>query len=216
MRESIGIPLVGLGIALAAGTSVARAQTVETVITPAPGAAIVEQAPLVPSSGVLLAPAPAVAVTTPVQTVETVRTVRTVEPRMRHVAHPRVVDRVTTTRTIVRQGVVAAPPAYAAAPTYAAAPAYDDLRRGPRLYNMVDDSGRRSGRSGRARDSSRCRAGDAANLSLCLRARSHLGDRPIHQRRRAGDPALSARVTASSSCAANVGCARPAYQEGEL
>jgi hypothetical protein len=137
MRESIGIPLVGLGIALAAGTSVARAQTVETVITPAPGAAIVEQAPLVPSSGVLLAPAPAVAVTTPVQTVETVRTVRTVEPRMRHVAHPRVVDRVTTTRTIVRQGVVAAPPAYAAAPTYAAAPAYDDLRRGPRLYNMV-------------------------------------------------------------------------------
>jgi hypothetical protein len=137
MRESIAIPLVGLGVALAVGTSVANAQTVETVITPAPGAAVVEQAPLVPSSGVLLPPAPAVAVTAPVQTVETVRTVQTVEPRLRHVARPRVVNRVTTTTRTTVQGVVAAPPAYAPTPTYAAGPAYDDLRRGPRLYNMV-------------------------------------------------------------------------------
>jgi hypothetical protein len=139
MRDTISFvatPLVGLGVALAAGTSVGHAQTVETIVTPAPGPAYVEQAPLVPSSGVLLPPAPAVAVTAPVQTVETVRTV---EPRaVRRVARPRVVDRVTTTtRTTVRQGVVARAPAYAATPTYAAAPAYDEFRRGPRLYDMV-------------------------------------------------------------------------------
>jgi hypothetical protein len=135
MRDAVSlvaIPLVGIGVALAAGTSAARAQTVETVMTPAPGTMVVEQAPLVPPSGVLL-PSPAVAVTAPVQTVETVRTVQTTEPRSaRHVVHPRVVNRVTTTtRTTVRQGVVAT------APAYAAAPAYEDFRRGPRLYDMV-------------------------------------------------------------------------------
>jgi hypothetical protein len=136
MRDAISLvamPLVGIGVALAAGTSAARAQTVETVITPASGTMVVEQAPVVPPSGVLLPPSPAVAVTAPVQTIETVRTVQTTEPRsVRHVARPRVVNRVTTTtRTTVRQGVVAT------APTYAAAPAYDDFRRGPRLYDMV-------------------------------------------------------------------------------
>jgi hypothetical protein len=138
MRDAVSLvamPLVGIGIALAAGTSAARAQTVETVMTPASGTMVVEQAPLVPPSGVLLPPSPAVAVNAPVQTVETVRTVRTTEPRSaHHVARPRVVNRITTTtttRTTVRQGVVAT------APTYAAAPAYDDFRRGPRLYDMV-------------------------------------------------------------------------------
>jgi hypothetical protein len=130
MRDAISLvamPLVGIGVALAAGTSAARAQTVETVITPASGTMVVEQAPVVPPSGVLLPPSPAVAVTAPVQTIETVRTVQTTEPRsVRHVARPRVVNRVTTTtRTTVRQGVVAA------------APAYDDFRRGPRLYDMA-------------------------------------------------------------------------------
>jgi hypothetical protein len=106
---------LGLCLALAAGTSVAHAQTLETVIVPESGAAVVAQAP------------PAVAVTAPVQTVETVRTVQTTEPRyMRRAVRPRVVNRVTTTtRTTVRQGVIAA------------APTYEELRRGPRLYDVV-------------------------------------------------------------------------------
>jgi hypothetical protein len=128
MRNSV--IFVGLGVALAAGTSVARAQTGETIVTPAAGPAVVAQAPVaVPPSGVLLPPASTVAVTAPVETVETVRTVTTTEPRRVHrrAVHPRTVDRVTTvTRTTtVRPGVVAA------------APAYDELMRGPRLYDVV-------------------------------------------------------------------------------
>jgi len=128
MRNSV--IFVGLGVALATGTSVARAQTVETIVTPAAGPALVAQAPVaVPPSGVLLPPASTVAVTAPVETVETVRTVTTTEPRRVHrrAVHPRTVDRVTTiTRTTtVRPGVVAA------------APAYDELMRGPRLYDVV-------------------------------------------------------------------------------
>ena len=125
----VAIPLVGMGVVLASGISIAHAQAVETVMTPAPGPAVVVQAPLaVPPSGVLLPPPPtAVAVTAPVQTVETVRTVQTTEPRItRRAVRRRLVDRVTTTtRTTVRQGVVAA------APTYA------ELRRGRRLYDVV-------------------------------------------------------------------------------
>ena len=128
MRNSV--IFVGLGVALAAGASVARAQTVETIVTPAAGPAVVAQAPVaVPPSGVLLPPASTVAVTAPVETVETVRTVTTTEPRRVHrrAVHPRTVDRVTTvTRTTtVRPGVVAG------------APAYDELMRGPRLYDVV-------------------------------------------------------------------------------
>ena len=76
MRNSI--PLITLGVALMAGASVAHAQTVETIVTPAPGPAIIAQGPVaVPPSGVLLAqPAPVLAAA-PVATVETVRTVRT-------------------------------------------------------------------------------------------------------------------------------------------
>ena len=128
MRNSV--IFVGLGVALAAGTSIARAQTVETIVTPAAGPAVVAQAPVaVPPSGVLLPPASTVAVTAPVETVETVRTVTTTEPRRVHrrAVHPRTVDRVTTvTRTTtMRPGVVAA------------APAYDELMHGPRLYDVV-------------------------------------------------------------------------------
>ena len=83
MRNSV--IFVGLGVALAAGTSVARAQTVETIVTPAAGPAVVAQAPVaVPPSGVLLPPASTVAVTAPVETVETVHTVTTTEPRRVH------------------------------------------------------------------------------------------------------------------------------------
>ena len=128
MRNSV--IFVGLGVALAAGASAAHAQTVETIVTPAAGPAIIAQAPVaVPPSGVLLPPASTVAVTVPVETVETVRTVTTTEPRRVHrrAVHPRTVDRVTTvTRTTtVRPGVVAG------------APAYDELMRGPRLYDVV-------------------------------------------------------------------------------
>jgi hypothetical protein len=128
MRDSICF--VALGAALAAGTSVAQAQTVETIVTPAPGPAVVAQAPVaVPPSGVLLPPASTVAVTAPVETVETVRTVTTTEPRRVHrgIVRARPVQRVTTTtRTVtVRQGVAAT------------APAYDELTRSPRLYDVV-------------------------------------------------------------------------------
>lgn len=135
MRNSISV--IALGAALAAGTSVARAQTVETIMTPAPGPAAIAQGPIaVPPSGVLVPLAPTVAATVPVETVETVRTVRTTEPRRvhRHVARTRAAERVTTTRTTttVRQGVVIAAPAVAAA-----APAYDEFLQGPRLYDVA-------------------------------------------------------------------------------
>jgi hypothetical protein len=135
MRNSISV--MALGVALVAGTSVARAQTVETVVMPASGPTVIAQAPVaVPPSGVLLAQtAPAVAAA-PVETVETVRTVRTTTPRTvtRHVTRTRArtADRVTTTTrtTTVRQGVVAAP-------GIAATPAYDELVQGPRFYDVV-------------------------------------------------------------------------------
>ena len=137
MRNSV--ILAGLGIALMAATSAARAQTVETVVAPAVGRAVVVQGPVaVPPSGVLLPAASTVAATTPVKTLETVRTVTTTQPRRVHrrvVVRPRTVDRVTTiTRTItVRPGVVA--PSVAPG-VVAAAPVYDEPIR-PRLYDVV-------------------------------------------------------------------------------
>src|SRR5580693_1492208 len=44
MRNSV--IFAGLGVALAAGTSAARAQTVETIVSPAAGPAVVAQAPM--------------------------------------------------------------------------------------------------------------------------------------------------------------------------
>jgi hypothetical protein len=129
MRNSVFI--AGLGIALIAASSAARAQTVETVMAPAVGPAVVVQGQVpVPPSGVLLPPTSAVAVTAPVQTIETVRTVTIAEPRRVHrrVVHPRTVDRTRT--TTVRPGVVAPG-------VVAAAPVYDEPMRGPRLYDMV-------------------------------------------------------------------------------
>jgi hypothetical protein len=132
MRESISFTT--LGVALVAGTSVAHAQTVETIVMPAPGPAIIAQGPVaVPPSGVLLAPLAPTVASAPVETVETVRTVRTTTPRTvtRHVTRTRTADRVTTTRTTtVRQGVVAAP-------AVAATAAYDELVQGPPLYDVV-------------------------------------------------------------------------------
>jgi hypothetical protein len=130
MRNSISV--MALGVALVAGTSVAHAQAVETIVTPAPGAAVIAQGPVaVPPSGVLVAqPAPIVAAA-PVETVETVRTMRSTAPRTvtRHVT--RTADRVTTTRTAtVRQGVFAEP-------GVAATAAYDELVQEPRYYDVV-------------------------------------------------------------------------------
>jgi hypothetical protein len=139
MRNSV--ILAGLGIALMAATSAARAQPAETVVAPAVGRAVVVQGPVaVPPSGVLLPAASTVAATTPVETVETVRTVTTTQPRRVHrrvVVRPRTVDRVTTiTRTTtVRPGVVA--PGVVAPGVVAAAPVYDEPIRGPRLYDVV-------------------------------------------------------------------------------
>jgi hypothetical protein len=129
MRNSV--PSVALGVALAAGTSVAHAQAVETIIAPAPGPAVIAQAPVaVPPSGVLLAqPGPTVAAA-PVETVETVRSVETTTPRTarRRAVHNPV--RVTTTRTIVRERV-------ATAPVVVPPPAYNELLDGPRYYDYV-------------------------------------------------------------------------------
>jgi hypothetical protein len=130
-----------LGLAAMAAPSLVHAQAVETIITPAPGPAVVAQAPVaVPPSGVLLAqPAPAV-VATPVETVETVRTVdQSSTPRAtrRRVVHHRPADYVARPTT-VRAGVVTTP-AVAAAPPYNAAysPAYNELVEGPRYYDVV-------------------------------------------------------------------------------
>jgi hypothetical protein len=127
MRNSLWF--IAFGVSVLTGSSVASAQTVETIVTPAPGPAVIAQAPVaVPPSGVLLAqPAPLVAAT-PVETVETVKTVRTTTPVARHhVTRTRTADRVTTVRTTTVQQV-AMPPATAA---------YDELMQGPPLYDVV-------------------------------------------------------------------------------
>jgi hypothetical protein len=128
-----------LGVALLAGTSVAHAQTapprqiadqpIDAVITQEPGAMVIAQAPLV-------APPPAIVETVPVRTVETVRTVQSSAPPKQRIVNSRVVrsrngDRVTTTRTTVREAVVQRPaisvmrypaPLYNYAPGAVAAP----------------------------------------------------------------------------------------------
>jgi hypothetical protein len=136
MRNTAVLP--ALGLALLAGTSLARAQTVETVVTPAP--MVIAQDPVV-----VMQPAPVVE-TVPVQTTETVRTERLTTHPVRRIARapaprPRQPDTVTTTRTTVREDVglapVAPPVAAIAQPTYtevvqAPPPAYP----GP-LYDYV-------------------------------------------------------------------------------
>jgi len=133
MRNTISY--AALGVALVAGTSVARAQMAETVIAE-PGPTIVAQEPLAVPPPVVVAPPAPVMQTVPVETVETVRTVQTPPHRVSRSARTRTGDRVTTTRTTtVREGVVAAAPAYGglydvAAPTPfgAAAPAMPAYR----------------------------------------------------------------------------------------
>jgi hypothetical protein len=133
------IRYTALGVALMAGTSLAHAQTIITQ----------EPAAVPPSAIVVTQPAPAVG-TIPVQTVETVRTVRsTTMPRQRigsrRVVRSRNGERVTTTTTTVREGVIAAPaptPAVQAInqPIYTEvvrAPAWNTDPAYPRLYDVV-------------------------------------------------------------------------------
>jgi hypothetical protein len=139
------IRYTALGVAVMAGTSLAHAQTVDTVIAPPSAPLVIAQQPVVmPPPMVVTQPTPAVQ-TVPVQTVETVRTVETTAPGRRIAGHKvlrtRVGDRITTTRTVER--VVAAPtpavqaitqPVYTEVvepPPAGAVPAY------PGLYNVV-------------------------------------------------------------------------------
>jgi len=112
MRNTILFP--ALGVALLAGTSLAQAQTVETVITPAP-------APVVES--------------VPVQTTtETVRTLRSTTGPVRRIARAPVREREraateTTTQTTIRENIVSAPAAPAVAAI--AQPTYTEVVQAP-------------------------------------------------------------------------------------
>ncbi len=125
MRHTVLLP--ALGVALLAGTSLARAQTVETIVAPAPAPMVIAQDPVV-----VTAPAPIVE-TVPVQTTQTVRTERLTTHPVRRVARAPASrspqpDVVTTTRTTIRQDFAAAP---LAPPVAAIAPAYTEVVQGP-------------------------------------------------------------------------------------
>ena len=138
MRNTVLFP--ALGIALLAGTTLAQAQPVETVITPAPGPLVIAQQPVVVTE-----PAPVVE-TVPVQTTETVRTERsTTRPPRRRVARarihaplyaplraPRRGPTETTTRTTISESIAPAPVGPAVAPI-APAP-YTDVVAAPPAY----------------------------------------------------------------------------------
>jgi hypothetical protein len=126
MRNTVLLP--ALGLALLAGTSLARAQTVDTVITPVPAPMVIAQDPFVVTGS-----APVVE-TVPVQTTETVRTERLTTHPSRRIARARAFrplqpETVTTTRTTVREDIEPAPiapPVAAIAP-----PAYTEMVQGP-------------------------------------------------------------------------------------
>jgi hypothetical protein len=122
MKHTVLLP--ALGVALLAGTSLARAQTVETVVTPAP--MMIAQDPVLVTE-----PAPIIE-TVPVRTTETVRTERSTTHPARRMARgtaPRSVDTVTTTRTTIRENIAPAPMAPAAAPI--AEPGYTEVVEAP-------------------------------------------------------------------------------------
>jgi hypothetical protein len=130
MRHTVLFP--ALGVALLAGTSLAQAQAVETVITPTPAPTVIAQDPVaVPPPVVVSEPSPIVE-TVPVQTMETVRTVRSTTRPVRRIARarafaPRRAATETTTQTTVSESIapVPVPPAVAAIPPAYPAPLYD-------------------------------------------------------------------------------------------
>jgi hypothetical protein len=122
MRQTVLLP--ALGVALLAGTSLARAQMVETVVTAAP--MVIAQDPVLVTQ-----PAPGIQTMT-VQTTETVRTERsTIHPRRRTARGTGLppVDTVTTTRTTMRENIAPAPMAPAAAAI--AQPGYTEVVQAP-------------------------------------------------------------------------------------
>jgi hypothetical protein len=110
MRHTVLLP--ALGGALLAGTSLARAQTVETLITPAPMVVAQDQV-------LVTEPAPVIE-TVPVQTTETVRTERST-------SHP---VRRTARGTAPRENIAPAPMAPAAAAAIAQ-PGYTEVVEAP-------------------------------------------------------------------------------------
>jgi len=122
MRHTVLLP--ALGVALLAGTSLARAQTVDTVVTPAPMVIAQDQV-------LVTGPAPVIE-TVPVQTTETVRTERSTSHPLRRMARGtalRPVETVTTTRTTIRESIAPAPMAPAAAAI--AQPGYTQVVEAP-------------------------------------------------------------------------------------
>ena len=105
MRKTVLLP--ALGVALLAGTSLARAQTVDTFVAPVP-------APMVVADPVVVAEPSAVIETVPVQTTQTVQTERLTTHPVRRIARAPVLrsrqpETVTTTRTTVREDIGPAP-----------------------------------------------------------------------------------------------------------
>ncbi len=105
MRKTVLLP--ALGVALLAGTSLARAQTVDTFVAPVP-------APMVVADPVVVAEPSAVIETVPVQTTRTVQTERLTTHPVRRIARAPVLrsrqpETVTTTRTTVREDIGPAP-----------------------------------------------------------------------------------------------------------
>jgi hypothetical protein len=133
MRHTVLFP--ALGIALLAGTSLAQAQAVETVITPAPAPAVIAQDPVVVQPPVVVSePAPIVE-TVPVQTTETVRTVRSTTRRVRRIARahafaPRRAATETTTTVTESISPAPVPPAVTAINQ----PTYTEVVRAPAAY----------------------------------------------------------------------------------
>lgn len=135
MRHTVLFP--ALGVALLAGTSLAQAQAVETVITPAPAPALIAQEPVIAQPPVVVSePAPIVE-TVPVQTTETVRTVRSTTRPVRvrriarvHAASSRRAETETTTTVTERIGPAPVPPAVAAINQ----PTYTEVVRAPAAY----------------------------------------------------------------------------------
>jgi len=122
MRHTVLLP--ALGVALLAGTSLARAQTVDTVVTPAPMVIAQDQV-------LVTGPAPVIE-TVPVQTTETVRTERSTSHPLRRMARGtalRPVETVTTTRTTIRENIAPAPMTPAAAAI--AQPGYTEVVQAP-------------------------------------------------------------------------------------
>jgi hypothetical protein len=133
MRHIVLFP--ALGVALLAGTSLAQAQAVETVITPAPAPTVIAQEPVVVQPPVVVsAPAPVVE-TVPLQTTETVRTERSTTRPARRIARAHTAGRrrlATETTTTVTESIGPAP----VAPAVAAInqPTYTEVVRAPATY----------------------------------------------------------------------------------